>query len=56
MVANTLYFIQLDLLFTPDATGKQVSGFVDPIFTTDAVGGQFVFSPDVFDATNLHGR
>jgi hypothetical protein len=51
MVANTLYLIQLDLAFRPTASGVQISGLIDPTFSTSASGGQFIFSPGVFDAT-----
>jgi hypothetical protein len=51
MVANTLYLIQLDLLFRPTTSGVQISGLIDPTFSTSASGGQFIFSPGVFDAT-----
>jgi hypothetical protein len=47
--ANTLYFIQLDVLLNPATFGAQLTGMVDPTFS--AAGGQFVFSPGVFSAT-----
>jgi hypothetical protein len=46
--ANTLYFIQLDVLLNPATFGTQLTGMVDPTFS--AAGGQFVFSPGVFSA------
>ncbi len=52
MLANTLYFIQLDLLFEPTTSGVQNSGFIDPTFSSRAPGGQFLFSPGVFAATS----
>jgi hypothetical protein len=48
MDANTLYFIQLDVLLNPMTFGTQLTGMVDPTF--GASGGQFVFSPGVFSA------
>jgi len=51
MVANTPYLVQLDLQFRPVPSGVQISGLIDPTFTTSASGGQFVFSPGVFDVT-----
>jgi PEP-CTERM motif len=51
MVANTLYFIQMDLLIAPRPTGVQVSAMIDPIFSSD-FGGEFAFSPGVFAATS----
>lgn len=52
MVANTLYFIQLDLLFSPRPDGVQLSALIDPAFTTDILGGQFIYSPGVFSAAS----
>jgi hypothetical protein len=49
MDANTLYFVQLDLLINPGPSGVQLTGSIDPTFSTDA-GGSFVFSPGVFGA------
>jgi len=46
MEANTLYYVELDLLFRPDATNLDVSAMIDPIFS--ASGGRFIFSPGVF--------
>ncbi len=51
MVANTLYLIQLDLAFRPTGSGVQITGLIDPMFSTSALGGYFIFSPGVFDAT-----
>jgi len=48
MTANTLYFIQLDLLMNPGPSNVEISGLIDPIFSTGASGGTFVFSPGVF--------
>lgn len=48
MEANTLYFLELDLLFRPFATNNDVSAMIDPAFFEDLIGGQFVFSPGVF--------
>jgi hypothetical protein len=47
MDANRLYFVQLDLLINPGPTGVQLTGLIDPTFSTDA-GGSFIFSPGVF--------
>jgi hypothetical protein len=47
MDANTLYFVQLELLINPGPTGVQLTGSIDPMFSTDA-GGSFIFSPGVF--------
>jgi hypothetical protein len=52
MEANTLYFIQLDLLSTPDANNTPNTGLIDPIFTSSIPGGQFIFSPGVFPAVS----
>jgi len=46
--ANTLYFLQMDVLLNPLTFGSQLTGMVDPTFS--AAGGQFVFSPGVFSA------
>lgn len=46
MVANTLYFLQMDLLIDAHPSGVQVSGLIDPTFST-AADGKFVFSPGV---------
>jgi hypothetical protein len=47
MAANTLYFIQLDLLLNPGPSNVEISALIDPIFSTGASGGTFVFSPGV---------
>jgi len=46
--ANTLYFLEMDVLLNPQTFGTQLTGKVDPTFS--AAGGQFVFSPGVFSA------
>jgi hypothetical protein len=46
MLANTLYFLEMDILLGPQPTGIQVSGYIDPMFSSD-FGGQFLFSPGV---------
>ena len=51
MDANTLYYIQLDLLLAPGPSNVEISALIDPMFTTDVLGGEFVFSPGVFSAT-----
>lgn len=51
MVANTPYLVQLDLAFRPTTSGVQISGLIDPMFTTDILGGRFIYSPGVFDAS-----
>jgi hypothetical protein len=50
MVANTLYYIQLDVLLSPHASNTEISAMIDPTFTTSALGGQFIFSPGVQSA------
>jgi hypothetical protein len=47
MIANTLYFVQMKVSISPGATGVQSSASIDPTFTTDALGGTFLFSPGV---------
>lgn len=49
MVANQLYFVQMDILLKPISSGFQNTGTIDPTFSSDA-GGQFIFSPGVFAA------
>jgi hypothetical protein len=51
MEANTLYYIQLDLLLSPGTSNTEISALIDPTFTTGAAGGHFVFSPGVLAAT-----
>jgi hypothetical protein len=46
MVANTPYFVQLDLLIRAQPSGMQESGMIDPTFSSTS-GGQFIFSPGV---------
>jgi hypothetical protein len=48
MQANTLYYIELDLLAN-GSLGGQITGLIDPTFSSD-FGGQFLFSPGVFGA------
>jgi len=50
MTANTLYFIQLDLLMNPGPSNVEISGLIDPTFSTSASGGTFVFSPGVLSS------
>ena len=52
MDANTLYYIEMDLAFNPGPSGVQINGSIDPMFSTDALGGQFIYSPGVFDASS----
>lgn len=51
MVANQLYFIQMDVLISPISSGIQNTGMIDPTFSS-AFGGQFIFSPGVFAGTS----
>ena len=51
MIANTLYFLQMDVLLRPISSGVQNTGMIDPTFSSD-FGGQFIFSPGVFAATS----
>lgn len=51
MVANTLYFLQMDVLLRPNSSGVQNTGMIDPTFSSD-FGGQFIFSPGVFAPTS----
>jgi hypothetical protein len=53
MEANTLYFVELDVLLDAQPTNAESSASIDPTFTTSASGGQFVFSPGVVAATPL---
>jgi hypothetical protein len=53
MEANTLYYVELHLLLDPHDDGVEISGLIDPTFTTTASGGQFVFSPGVFSVTPI---
>jgi hypothetical protein len=46
MVANTPYFVQMDLLIRSQPSGTQQSGTIDPTFSASS-GGQFIFSPGV---------
>jgi hypothetical protein len=52
MEANTLYYVELQLLLNPVDDGVEISGLIDPTFTTGASGGQFVFSPGVFSVSS----
>jgi PEP-CTERM motif len=47
MTANIPYYIQLEVLLNPQPTLVQISGLIDPTFTTDAPGGRFIFSPGI---------
>lgn len=47
ITANTLYFVQMDVLLNPGPSNVEISGKVDPMFTTDILGGEFLFSPGV---------
>ena len=49
MDANVPYLVRMDLLFRPTTSGLQISGLIDPTFTTTS-GGEFIFSPGVFAA------
>ena len=46
MVANTPYFVQTWVTINPAPSGLQLSGMVDPTFTTNT-GGTFIFSPGI---------
>jgi hypothetical protein len=46
MVANTPYFVQTWVTISPAPSGLQLSGMVDPTFTTNT-GGTFIFSPGI---------
>jgi hypothetical protein len=48
MEANTLYYIQLDLLLNPGPSNVEISALIDPTF--GATGGSFIFSPGVTSA------
>jgi hypothetical protein len=50
MEANTLYYLQLELLFNPTDDNVEISGLIDPILTAAASGGHFVFSAGVVSA------
>lgn len=50
ILANTLYFVQMDLLIGAQSTNKQVTGLIDSTLST-AAAGQFVFSPGVLGQT-----
>ena len=50
ILANTLYFVQMDLIIRAQPTGVQVAGLIDPTFST-ASAGQFVFSSGVLGQT-----
>lgn len=50
MEANTLYYIQLELLLAPGPSNVELNALIDPTFSTSASGGQFIFSPGVFAA------
>ena len=47
MIANVPYFILLQLQINPQPNNQQLTGLIDPIFSTTATGGSFVFSPGV---------
>ena len=46
VVANTPYFVQLDLLIRAQPSGAQQSGSIDPTFSS-AFGGEFLFSAGI---------
>jgi len=50
MTANIPYFVLLDLQIDPSATGLQSLTSIDPVFSTAAAGGFFVYSSGVTDA------
>jgi len=52
MVANTPYFVQMTVLLDPRSSGMPISGSIDPMFTTNSLGGKFIFSPGVFDVSS----
>jgi hypothetical protein len=51
MDANTLYYIQLDLMFRPGPANTPNTGSIDSMFTADGLGGEFIYSPGVFSAS-----
>lgn len=53
MEANTLYFIQLDLVLNPGPSNVDISAMIDPTFSTSALGGKFIFSPGVVSQVPL---
>ena len=50
ILANTLYFVQLDSAIYPHQDLQHLTASIDPSFTTTASGGTFLFSPGVFGA------
>lgn len=53
IVANTLYFIQLDSTVYPHQDFQRLVASIDPTFTTTATGGQILFSPGVIAAAGI---
>ena len=51
MVANTPYFLLMNVQIFPGPSNVQVSGLIDPTFSSD-FGGQFIFSDGVFASTS----
>lgn len=51
MVANTPYFLLMAVQIFPGPSNVQVSGLIDPMFSSD-FGGQFIFSDGVFASTS----
>lgn len=47
MIANTPYLVHMRVVIFPTGTGGQSSASIDPMFTTDVLGGAFIFSPGV---------
>lgn len=52
MDANSLYYIQLDLLLNPGPSNVEISALIDPTFSAIASGGQFIFSPGVLSVAS----
>jgi hypothetical protein len=51
IVANTPYFVLLDLEIRPSPTDEQLLASIDPQFSTTATGGFFDYSSGVTDAS-----
>jgi hypothetical protein len=52
MVANTPYFVLLDVQINPSPTGVPLLASIDPQFSTDAAGGSFAYSSGVTDVNS----
>jgi hypothetical protein len=51
MVANTPYFVLVELQIDPEPTNLQLSASIDPKFSAAAEGGFFAYSLGVTDAS-----